>query len=226
MTIPNKKYLLLGITGGIASGKSAISAMLVSQGARLIDADVLAREVVQPGQPALQDICDAFGADMLLPDGSLDRAGLGARIFHDPQARERLGAITHPRIHAIAWQRLCHYADEGFDGVVALDAALLIEIGWNNWVDELWVITLPIAARLQRLMARDGIDEATARARIQSQHSDAWRLRYATREISTTGSLEQSMQSTLSALAAAQAAFAGQTTTVSPSGGTLDQRQT
>ncbi len=163
-------FLLVGLTGGIASGKSTVSRQLAKLGCHVIDADVLAREVVAPGEPALQAIVEAFGPGVLLqPDGTLDRARLGATVFSHPEKRRRLEAITHPAIQARRQAILEVLAARGYDGLVVQDAALLIEVGGAAHVDRLVVVYAAPEVQLDRLMRRDGLDRAEAERRIASQ---------------------------------------------------------
>jgi dephospho-CoA kinase len=164
-----RAFLLVGLTGGIASGKSTVSRQLAELGCHVIDADVLAREVVAPGEPAWQAVVDAFGRDVLRPDGTLDRPRLGARVFSDPDARRRLEAITHPAIRARRDAALAGLAARGYDGLVIQDAALLIEAGGAAQVDRLVVVYAEPSVQLERLMRRDGLDRAEAERRVTSQ---------------------------------------------------------
>lgn len=162
-------YLLVGLTGGIATGKSTVSAMFRALGCVVIDADLLAREVVEPGQPALADIVRDFGPGVLQADGRLDRQALGAVVFGDAARRQRLEAITHPRIRERFARRLETLAAERFDGIVIFDAAVIVESG--NWkaMDRLVVVVADEATQIARLQARDGIGREEALRRIQSQ---------------------------------------------------------
>jgi dephospho-CoA kinase len=162
-------YLLVGLTGGIATGKSTVSAMFRALGCVVIDADLLAREVVEPGEPALTDIVRDFGAGVLQADGKLDRQALGAVVFGDADRRRRLEAITHPRIRERFARRLQTLADERFDGIVIFDAAVIVESG--NWktMDQLVVVVADDATQIARLQARDGIGREEALRRIGSQ---------------------------------------------------------
>lgn len=164
-----RRFLLVGLTGGIASGKSTVSRQLAELGCHVIDADVLAREVVRPGEPVWQEIVDAFGREVLQPDGTLDRARLGAIVFGDAERRRRLEAITHPAIQARRQAVLAELAARGFDGLVVQDAALLVEGGGAAHVDRLVVVYATPEAQLERLMRRDGLDRAEAERRIASQ---------------------------------------------------------
>jgi dephospho-CoA kinase len=162
-------YLLVGLTGGIASGKSTVSRQLAELGCHVIDADVLAREVVAPGEPALAALVEAFGREVLQPDGRLDRVRVGALVFADAAKRKRLEAITHPAIGARRQAKLDELAARGFDGIVVQDAALLIEVGGHARVDRLIVVYAEPAVQRERLMRRDGVDGAEADRRIASQ---------------------------------------------------------
>jgi dephospho-CoA kinase len=162
-------FLLVGLTGGIASGKSTVSGQLAELGCHVIDADVLAREVVAPGEPALAAIVEAFGREVLQPDGTLDRARVAAGIFADPAKRKQLEAITHPAIRARRQAKLDELTARGFDGIVVQDAALLIEVGGHAHVERLLVVYADPAVQLARLMRRDGLDRAEAERRIASQ---------------------------------------------------------
>ena len=164
-----RRFLLVGLTGGIATGKSTVSAMLRRLGCVIIDADVLAREVVAPGEPALAEIVREFGPAVLQPDGTLDRKALGAIVFGDADRRRRLEAITHPAIRARFAARLAALEAEGFDGIVVFDAAVIVESGGHRMLDRLIVVVTDEATELGRLVARDGIDVAEARRKIASQ---------------------------------------------------------
>lgn len=179
---------VIGLTGGIASGKSTAARVLAELGARVVDADAIAREVVAPGQPALADLVRAFGREMLLPDGTLDRKRLGAVIFADADKRRALNAITHPRIAAEMQARLGRLRDEGA-GVAVYEAALLVENGVHHGLDGLVVVACDEATQLRRLIERDGFSEAEARARIAAQAPVDDKIRAATWVVDTSGPL-------------------------------------
>jgi dephospho-CoA kinase len=164
-----RRFLLVGLTGGIATGKSTVSAMFAHLGAKIVDADLLAREVVMPGQPALAEIVEEFGPGVLAADGQLDRKRLGAIVFADPERRKRLEAITHPAIGARQQRILSVYDEEAFEGIVLWDAAVLIESGGHKRMDRLVVVFADFDTELRRLMSRDGMSEAEARGRIAAQ---------------------------------------------------------
>jgi dephospho-CoA kinase len=161
--------LLVGLTGGIATGKSTVSAMLRELGCVIIDADLLAREVVEPGEPAHRDIVAEFGSEIVQPDGTLDRKKLGAIVFADPTRRRRLEELTHPRIRERFARRLQALDDEGFSGLVIFDAPVMIESGNYRHVDKLVVVATDEVTQHARLRGRDGASEQEAVRRIASQ---------------------------------------------------------
>jgi len=179
---------VIGLTGGIASGKSTAARTLAALGARIVDADAVARDIVAPGQPALADIVRTFGREMLLPDGTLDRKRLGAVIFADADKRQALNAITHPRIAAETQTRLNALRAEGLP-VAIYEAALLVENGVHKALDGLIVVVCDEATQLARLMGRDGYVEADARARIAAQAPISDKVAAATWVVDTSGPL-------------------------------------
>jgi dephospho-CoA kinase len=188
--------MLVALTGGIASGKSTVARRLARLGAVVVDADVLAREVVEPGTPALARIAEKFGAHVITADGSLDRAALGAIVFGDDDARRALNAITHPAVgeRSRALFDAAHAADP--DAVVVYDVPLLIDGHGNGRVDEfdrVIVVSADEETRARRLVELRGMDEAEARRRIASQAPEAARLAIADDVIDATGTLEQTL---------------------------------
>ena len=177
---------VIGLTGGIASGKSTAARMLAELGAPVVDADQIARDVVQPGQPALAEIVDAFGAEVLLPDGTLDRKRLGALVFGDADKRRRLNAITHPRIGAATQGRLAELRAAGAP-LAIYEAALIVENGLHRALDGLIVVSCTEAQQLARLVGRDGLGEDEARARIAAQAPLADKLAAATWTVDSSG---------------------------------------
>lgn len=180
--------LLVGLTGGIGAGKSTVAARLVERGAVLIDADVIAREVVAAGTSGLAAVVDRFGPDVLLPDGSLDRPALARIVFADAEARAALNAITHPLVAEEIASRLAALAD--FPGVVVVDVPLLVEAQVDRGYQAVVVVAARPAVQLERLTRDRGMDEAEARARIAAQASLEERLARATHVIWNEGSLE------------------------------------
>ena len=182
-----RSFLLAGLTGGIATGKSTVSAMFTHLGARVTDADQLARDVVAPGQSAHAAIVAAFGSEVLQADGYLDRKRLGAIVFADAEKRKRLESITHPAIRT-RWERILSvYEEEEFVGIVFWDAALLYETGGARHMEKMVVVTADPATQLARLMARDGSTEADARARIASQMPVAEKAKLADYVVDNSG---------------------------------------
>src|SRR5512133_2691607 len=159
---------VIGLTGGIATGKSTFSALLRARGAPVVDADALARAVVEPGSPALAEIVRTFGPELLQPDGTLDRKRLGDRVFAHPAARRRLEAITHPAIRAAMVAETLRLAGEGH-GLVFYDAPLLYEVGLDAVLDAVVVVWAPVEVQRRRLIARDGLSPADADARLAAQ---------------------------------------------------------
>lgn len=159
---------LIGLTGGIASGKSTVARLLERLGAAVVDADLLAREVVEPGEEALQAIAARFGAEVLNSDGTLNRAKLGEIVFADPSARRDLEGITHPAIRRKADQRLERLRAAGVETAFYM-APLLFEAGIASRFPEIWVVYVAPETQLERLMARDGLERSAALARIASQ---------------------------------------------------------
>jgi len=164
-----RRFLLVGLTGSIATGKSTVSRMFAHLGARVLDADQLAREVVMPGQPAYLKIVEEFGPQVVQEDGTLDRKALGAIVFADPGKRKRLEEITHPAI-GLRQQRILSVLDEeAFEGIVIWDVALLFETGGVARMDRVVVVATDPDTELARLVARDSLPEDAARARMASQ---------------------------------------------------------
>jgi dephospho-CoA kinase len=167
-TVVEASPVVIGLTGGIASGKSAVAHLLRARGATVVDADLVAREVVAPGQPALADLTERFGAEILTPGGALDRKKLGAIVFADPAARAAVNAITHPRVAARSAEL---FREAGARGarVVFYEAALLVENSAHRGLDGLVVVAASPEVQERRLVERDGLTVAEARARIASQ---------------------------------------------------------
>ena len=180
--------LLFGLTGGIATGKSTVTQMLRELGLPVIDADALAREVVEPGRSALAEIAARFPG--VVEDGVLNRAKLGALVFKDADARAALNAITHPRIRALALEKTTALAQSGATHAI-YDAALLLENKLHEGMNGVILVTCPVETQVARVMARDGLSEEAARARIASQMSTDEKRRYATWVIDNGGTREE-----------------------------------
>lgn len=180
---------IIGLTGGIASGKSTVGRMLRELGAEVIDADQVAREVVAPGSPALAEIVEVFGAGVLLPDGTLDRKALAARVFSDDEARRTLNRITHPRVAAETARRIAEASMRGLP-LVVYEVPLLVENQLHLGMDGVIVVDVPPALQLRRAVERDGMSEEEARARIAAQATRDERLAAASHVIDNAGSIE------------------------------------
>ncbi|NQX06788.1 dephospho-CoA kinase [Rathayibacter sp. VKM Ac-2856] len=184
---------LAALTGGIASGKSTVARRLAELGAVVVDADRLAREVVEPGEPALAAIAERFGPGTLRADGTLDRAALGAIVFSDSSAREDLNAITHPAVSRRSQELFAAAAAADPSAVVVYDVPLLAEARGAAEFDEVVVVHAPEETRVERLVALRGMTEAEARARVGSQASDEERLALADAVIDASGTLEETL---------------------------------
>ena len=182
--------LRVGLTGGIGSGKSEVSRRLAAHGAVVIDADVAAREVVAPGTPGLAQVAEAFGPEMLGPDGALDRERLGMIVFRDPALRAKLNAIVHPLVREWmgAAERAAADAARG-DLIVVHDVPLLAESGRSDGFDLVIVVDVPPELQVERLVSQRGMTPDQARARMAAQASREQRLAVADLVIDNSGSL-------------------------------------
>ncbi len=189
--------IIAGLTGGIASGKSTVSAILAQAGAKIIDADKIAREVVEPGTAAYHDIIGCFGNGILLADGNIDRRALGDIIFHDAKQKAHLDKIVHPRVYQRTEARIAEIRLHAPDAVVILDIPLLLETGNNRNLVAVIVVYVPERLQLQRLMTRDQIDADAALARIRSQMPIEEKRRRATIVIDNSGSLADTRRQAL-----------------------------
>lgn len=192
----------IGLTGGIASGKSAVAEFLKTQKIPVVDADEVSRAVMRPGSSLFHDIVQAFGHEVLNGDGDLDRVALGEKVFSNPQALERLNALTHPVIWA-EMQRQVTELEEVHPLVVVM-VPLLLENRRQDWVDEVWLVSLPRHVQKARLMERNHLTDEQAEARISAQMPLEAKLALADRVIDNSGSLEQLHQSLLEVLRQAQ----------------------
>jgi len=181
---------VIGLTGGIASGKSTVARILQRLGAVIIDADLLSREAVLPGTPAHQTIVASFGPDILLPDATIDRKALGRIVFADPDARRRLEAITHPAIARLAEERLAE-ARRSDAPVAFYVAPLLIEAGVTGRVDGIWVVYADRETQIARLTERDGIGREEAEQRLAAQMPMEEKATYGSAVIDNRGTPEE-----------------------------------
>jgi dephospho-CoA kinase len=184
---------LIGVTGGIATGKSTVDRMLAAHGALVIDADELARDVVRPGEPALDEVIARFGRGVIRPDGSLDRARLGDIVFADPDARDDLERITHPRITELTGKRIAA-AIAGSAPLVAVDIPLLFENAREAMFEGVLLVYAPRAVQIQRLRERNGLDEAAAQQRLAAQLPIDEKRDRATWVIDNSGDLDATSQ--------------------------------
>lgn len=184
---------LIGLTGGIASGKSTIARRLAEHGAVHLDADQLARDVVAPGTPALAQIARRFGQGIITGDGELDRAALGALVFSDGSALEDLESIVHPAVQELTRRLIREAGERDPDAVVVYDVPLLVEAGVDHPWDLIVVADAPAEMRVERLMAHRGMSAADARARVRNQASDEERRAIADVIIDTSRSEEETL---------------------------------
>ena len=181
----------IGLTGGIASGKSTVVAMLRRFGAAVVDCDVLARKVVEPGTKGLAAVAAAFGPAAVRPDGTMDRAYVGGVVFSDKEKKSQLEGILFPLIHEEIDAEICRIAAVEKKSFVFLDMPLLFEIEYQTYVDEVWLVYVDEPTQLSRLMARNGFTEGEATARIKSQIPAADKLARSQVVIDNGGSVEE-----------------------------------
>ncbi|TZE82333.1 dephospho-CoA kinase [Calorimonas adulescens] len=170
---------VIGLTGGIASGKSTVSNILREMGAYVIDADEISREIIKKGSEAWKEIIDYYGNDILLPDGEIDRKKLGNIVFADKEKLDKLNAITHPRIIQRIKEIIDAEKEKGKERAVILDAAILIEMGLQNMVDEVWVVSIDKDKQIKRLIERDKLSYEDAMNRIRMQMPLSEKVKYA-----------------------------------------------
>ena len=180
---------VIGLTGGIGTGKTAVSEMLRGLGAEVVDADKVGHEAYLPGAEAWQAVVDAFGKGILTEGDQIDRKKLGAIVFGDPAELARLNSIMHPRMYGMMEERLDGLRSEGCRAAV-IEAALLIEADWQPLTDEVWVVTAPEEEAVSRTAARSGLSEDAVRARIGSQMAQSERVKHADVVIENDGTLE------------------------------------
>jgi dephospho-CoA kinase len=190
---------VIGLTGGIGTGKTVVSEILQEQGAQILNADFVGHEAYQPGGPAYDDIVAEFGAEVVAADGSIDRKKLGPIVFVDPAKLARLNAITHPRMKEMIRQKLQDLAGQGVD-LVVLEAALLFDANWQDLANEVWVTTVDPETAAQRASERSGIPVEQVLERIQkAQMANDERIRRSDVIIDTSGTLEDTRRRVLEA---------------------------
>ncbi|MEG6522377.1 dephospho-CoA kinase [Desulfotomaculum sp. 1211_IL3151] len=183
--------MIIGLTGNIASGKSTVGRYLQSLGAKVIDTDRIAREIVLPNTPALKEIVSSFGSGVLNEDLTLDREKLAAIVFNDPQARKKLEHITHPRIEEEIRRQIKYFSRVDPSSVIILEVPLLIEVGWHKWVDQVWLVTVDEGVQIDRLIQRDELSLEQAKGRIASQMPQQEKMKHADVIINNSNSPER-----------------------------------
>ena len=191
---------VIGLTGGIAAGKSTVSEALREAGAAVIDADKVGHEAYLPGTETHAALVEAFGPEIVAESGEIDRRKLGAIIFSDPAQRDRLQAIVWPRMKQMMRARLDELAAQGTE-LAVIEAAVLIEASWQDLTDEIWVVQVPEAVARERLMARNGLSAEDANARIRAQLTNEERAHHADAIIDNSGSVEDAREQVKKALA-------------------------
>jgi dephospho-CoA kinase len=181
---------VIGLTGGIASGKSVVSGMLAERGALVMDADKLGHEAYAPGSECYTAVAEAFGRGVVAADGQIDRKALGAKVFGDPEQRKRLESIVWPWMRGEMERRLAKLRQDGVE-VVVLEAAVLIEADWTPIVDQVWLVVVPPEVARERIMSRNGLTAEQADARIAAQLTNDERARHAQVIIDNSGTLEE-----------------------------------
>ncbi len=182
--------LKVGLTGGIASGKSYVVSVLRELGCEVVDADLVAHQVMEPGRPAYDDVVAHFGREILGPDGGIDRTRLGAIVFADPKEREKLNSIVHPRVYEAQMNWMIEVYQRNPRAIAVIDAALMIETGSYRRFDKIVVVHCAPEIQLERLMHRNQMTREEALARISAQMPAAEKLKYADFNIDTSGSFE------------------------------------
>lgn len=182
--------MIVGLTGGIATGKSLVSNELKRLGAHIIDADLIAREIVEPGKPAYKELIEAFGEGILREDKTLDRKALGRMVFSDREKLKKINSITHPKILKRIEEEISRINSGGKDAVIVVDAAVLIESGAHKSVDKVIVVYAGEDRQIERIKKRDSLSETEARCRINSQIPLKEKLRYADYVIYNDGTVE------------------------------------
>jgi dephospho-CoA kinase len=181
---------VIGLTGGIASGKSTVTAFFKDRDVPVIDADILGHRTYDPGTDTFAAVVNAFGNEVVAADGTIDRRVVGGKVFGKPDELKRLTDIVWPGIRKLASEALSEFEAAG-NSLVVLEAAVLFEAGWEDLVHDIWVVVVEPDLAVQRLATRNGLDEAAARARIDSQLSNAERIARANVVITNNGTLEE-----------------------------------
>ena len=186
--------MIIGLTGTIGSGKSTVSARLAKLGALVLDADTISREAVKKGADGLNKIAEVFGKEVIDANGELDRKALAGIVFSDESKRLILNGIIHPQVLKALKERTHGEKALNPDRMIVWDVPLLIEVGWVEYVDSVWLVTAPEQTRINRIMARDGCTIKQAQSRICAQMSEEEKARFSNEIIDNGGSLEQLCQ--------------------------------
>ena len=181
---------IIGLTGGIGTGKSTVSNFLREQNFAIVDADLISREVVEPGKPLLKELEDAFGSEIINEDGSLNRKGLAAIVFNDVEQRKLMDSIMHKEILAEMRRCMEGYQEQGIHQGIIIDAPLLFEIGLEKWCDQVWLVTADMDIRIKRVCARDNAVPSEVEARIRNQMSDDEKRKLSDEILNNSGTLE------------------------------------
>ncbi len=189
---------VIGLTGGIGSGKSTVAKVLEAEGAAVLSADIIGHEVYSPGRPAWQELVNEFGREIVADDGTIDRKKLGPIVFSDPKNLAALNSIVHPRMKSMMRERLAALEREGVE-ITVLEAALLFEAKWDDLADEVWVTAVPPEIAAGRTSERSGLPKDQVLERIKSQMSNEERTRSARVVIDTDCDLEGTTQQALDA---------------------------
>lgn len=184
---------IIGLTGGIGTGKSTVAEFLAEQGATIVNADLVGHEVYLPGRPAYHEIVDEFGKEVVADDGTIDRKKLGTIVFSDPKNLARLNAITHPRMKGMMREKLQEIARGGAE-IAVLEAALLFEAKWDDLADEIWVTVTPPEIVAERVAARSNLTIEAVMERIRSQMTNEQRTERADVVIDTSGDMDSTRE--------------------------------
>jgi len=183
---------VIGLTGGIGTGKSTVAAFLEKQGATILNADQIGHEVYVPGRPAFHELVEAFGREIIGEDGNIDRKKLGGIVFSDPKQMTRLNSVVHPRMKGIMREKLQDLARSG-TAIAVIEAAILFEARWDDLADEVWVTSAPPEIAAQRVAERSALSLEQVKKRIKSQMSDEKRVSRANAVIDTSGDMESTI---------------------------------
>lgn len=198
---------VIGLTGGIGTGKSTVAQLLEAQGAKVLNADLVGHEVYLPGRPAFHEIVEAFGREVVAEDGTIDRKKLGPIVFSDPRNLAKLNAITHSRMKGMMREKLGDLERQGH-AIVVLEAALLLEAKWDDLADEIWVTVSEPEIAAARVAERSGLAAEQVMERIRAQMSNAERINRATVVIDTSGDMASTEKQALEQWQKVRARFA------------------